>query len=149
MGYLAALSLVDGRLDGVMAAAGAAMAFVIARAVALIAATELEPHINVGSQILRVVGSLYFLWLAVDTWRAADRALQPADSPPLSEARAFTRNLFANLPSPKTWIFYRAVVRQPRAQTRDHRHARPRAYRHRHSRTSRHRDRRPRQPRLL
>jgi len=75
MGYLAALSLVGGRRGGVMAAARVATAFAIALAVALIAATELEPHIDVGSQILQAIGSLYFLWLAVDTWRAGNRAL--------------------------------------------------------------------------
>jgi threonine/homoserine/homoserine lactone efflux protein len=110
MGYLAALSLVGGRRGGVMAAAGVATAFAVALAVALIAATELEPYIDVGSQILQAIGSLYFLWLAVDTWRAGDRAPQQEDSPTVSGAHTFLRSLLANLVSPKTWIFYLAVV---------------------------------------
>lgn len=107
MGYLAILSLNEGRKAGLAAVSGVALGLTIvglAAALGLAAAISNSPFLY---QILRWGGVLYMLYLAWDGWQD-----EPDDGPGEGEGRGryFMRGLITNILNPKAGVFYVAVL---------------------------------------
>lgn len=101
MGYLAALSMAQGRRAGLTAVAGvtAGLSVYMLLSVAGVAgAIATAPALY---EVLRVAGVLYLIWLAIEAWRGADAAPEP-----YSFAGPFWRGLSVNLLNPKAAMFY-------------------------------------------
>ena len=62
--------------------------------------------------ILKILGALYLLYLAIITWRANDARLDKAGSKPLSRAAAYRRGIIMNLTNPKVAVFFLAFLPQ-------------------------------------
>lgn len=105
MSYLAIATLKDGRRAGFMTVAGVAIGLAV---VGIIAAAGLSAIIANSPPLydgLRLIGLLFFLYLAFDAWR---------DPPPGQEEKTgsghFMRGLMSNLLNPKAATFYIAVL---------------------------------------
>ncbi len=113
MAWLAALSAAQGRRAGLFAVAGigAGLAFYgIAAAIGLAAIVAAVPAIL---EVLRWLGFVYLIWLAVDAWRSA----APADatvagnlSLPPGEIALARQGFFINIINPKAGMFYLVVL---------------------------------------
>lgn len=57
--------------------------------------------------VLKTIGALYLIWLAVQTWRHARTRIQDTQIP---DARAFMSGVLVNLGNPKSVLFAAAVI---------------------------------------
>jgi threonine/homoserine/homoserine lactone efflux protein len=104
MGYLAALSMAQGRRAGLAAVAGVALGLAILGIAVAFGAEFLMQAAPSAGPFLRWGGIAYLLWLAVSTWRAEDEAGDGAFAP------SFRRGLIVNLLNPKAALFYLTVL---------------------------------------
>lgn len=111
MAWLAGLSATEGRRAGFAAVAGVALGLLangMLAAVGLAAVLQAAPQLWIW---LRVVGAAMMVWLAITTWRAADRP-QGVDTAIHSSRRAFATGALINLLNPKAYIFFLVVAPQ-------------------------------------
>jgi threonine/homoserine/homoserine lactone efflux protein len=105
MTTLVAMSLAHGRRAGLAAVAGVALGLAVVGTLAafgLAAVIHASPALY---QLLRWLGIGYLLWLAWETWRAAEKPDETA-----SLDGFFLRGLMTNLLNPKAAMFYVAVL---------------------------------------
>ncbi len=113
MAWLAALSAAQGRRAGLYAVAGigAGLAFYgIAAAAGLAALVTAAPIIF---EVLRWLGFVYLLWLAVDAWRSAapaDAAMKGVLTLPPGEITLARQGFLINVLNPKAGMFYLVVL---------------------------------------
>lgn len=104
MGWLALVSLQQGRRGGFAAVAGVTLGlavWMLAAAFGLTRVLTLWPPLY---QIIRWAGVLFLLWLAWDAWRPA--AAGPAEAGNQRLRALFLRGLTGNLLNPKAAVFY-------------------------------------------
>lgn len=107
MGYLAVVAARQGRRAGLVTVAGVTAGLALCLLASIGGLVELlaaRPSLLTG---LRWVGVAYFLWLAIDAWRASTAA---AADEPLADGRLFTRGLVVNLLNPKALLLYVALL---------------------------------------
>lgn len=106
MGYLAVVASRSGWRAGAAVVAGVTLGlclYLVASVFGLAEAALRWPWVY---ETLRWAGVVYMLWLAVDTWRDAERA----DEPVPETQGLFLRGFLNNLLNPKAAVFYVAVL---------------------------------------
>jgi len=111
MAWLAALAAVEGRRAGLSAVAGVAAGLLLNGVFAALGLTSLlaaVPQVWTG---LRIAGAALMVWLAVETWRGADKsgAAAPADQ---HARKPFVTGALINLLNPKAYLFFIVVAPQ-------------------------------------
>jgi threonine/homoserine/homoserine lactone efflux protein len=104
MGYLAALSMAQGRRAGLAAVAGVALGLLLLGVAVALGAELLMQALPSAGPLLRWGGVAYLLWLAFDTWRGEQTAKEGEFAP------SFRQGLIVNLLNPKAAVFYLAVL---------------------------------------
>jgi threonine/homoserine/homoserine lactone efflux protein len=104
MGYLAALSIAQGRRAGLAAVAGVALGLALLGFGVAIGAEILMQILPSAGPLLRWGGVVYLFWLAIDTWRG-EQVTKEGEFVP-----SFRRGLIVNLLNPKAAVFYLAVL---------------------------------------
>jgi threonine/homoserine/homoserine lactone efflux protein len=104
MGYLAALSIAQGRRAGLAAVAGVALGLALLGFGVAIGAEILMQILPSAGPLLRWGGVAYLFWLAIDTWRG-EQVTKEGEFVP-----SFRRGLIVNLLNPKAAVFYLAVL---------------------------------------
>lgn len=111
MAWLAGLAATQGRQHGLHAVAGIALGLI---ANGLLAALGLAALLQLAPQLwtaLRLSGAAMMVWLAVETWRDAQRATPPSGA--LASPRgAFATGALLNLLNPKAYLFFVVVAPQ-------------------------------------
>jgi threonine/homoserine/homoserine lactone efflux protein len=109
MGYLAALSLSNGRAAGLAATVGVAAGLTIHAIAAAFGAGTLVAASPAIYEALRWAGVLFLLWLAWEGW--ADAETSPARAKPNSGHRGLVwRGFVTNVLNPKSILFFVAVI---------------------------------------
>ncbi|OYV37582.1 MAG: hypothetical protein B7Z81_05820 [Acidocella sp. 20-61-6] len=107
MTYLALLSMQKGRRAGFAAAIGVAIGLAGAGLAAGLGLSEIISASPLLYQALRWAGVVYFFYLAWESWHTDTRF----DSTDIAAGRRFfLRGLFANLLSPKAFVFFAIVL---------------------------------------
>lgn len=107
MAWLAGLAATEGRRAGLAAVWGVALGLL---ANGVLAALGLAALLQAAPQLwtaLRLAGAAMMAWLAIDTWRSANRAVAVRAS-----GRAFLTGAFINLLNPKAYVFFVMVAPQ-------------------------------------
>lgn len=105
MGYLAALSLAEGRRMGLAAVAGVSLGLALVGVLAVLGLASFIDRIPYAYEALRYLGAGYLLYLAWDAWQVAG-----GEEAPMGNGAAFRRSLLANILNPKSAVFYVAVL---------------------------------------
>ena len=110
MGWLAALSMTDGRRAGMAATIGIGLGLAlngVLAAAGLAALVAADPQVWTA---LRIGGALLLLWLAWESWRDAEVAEAAPAVSVRHVRRYFAAGIGINLLNPKAFIFYVAVA---------------------------------------
>lgn len=95
-------SLSGGRLQGVLTGAGLATMAALWTLLALLGPDALFVMLPWAYTVLKIVGAVYLLRLAWQTWASAD---EPISMAPAQRRRAFGQGLLVNLANPKSVLF--------------------------------------------
>jgi threonine/homoserine/homoserine lactone efflux protein len=107
MAYLAALSSVMGRKAGFSLVAGISTGLLIIGLAAALGEATLVAESPVIYHVLRLLGTLYMVWLAWDNWHDEKAVAGPATE---AFSRYFRRGFITNVLNPKAAIFYVSVL---------------------------------------
>ncbi|MEU4393939.1 LysE family translocator [Kribbella sp. NPDC023855] len=122
--FIVANAAVGGRRAGIVAAAGMSTGIAvhtIAAALGLGALIQAAPELLT---VVRVLGAVFLLYLAVTSWRASRRGEEPAEAAEAAEAaepvrvpkrslrKTYLMATLTNLANPKVILFYLAFVPQ-------------------------------------
>ncbi|MBC2776369.1 LysE family translocator [Parasphingopyxis marina] len=110
MGYLALVSAVEGRREGLSATAGIALGLAIVGLAAAFGLAALLAASPLAFALLRWGGVAYLLWLAYEAWTSATELSPSRANHRQSAARHFRRGLIVNLLNPKAGIFFIAIL---------------------------------------
>ena len=111
MGYLAIVSVRDGRRAGFAAVLGIALGLLLVGVAAALGLTAIIAASRWLYEALRWAGALYLLWLAWEGWRGeSDVAQVRQRDAPAEHSRFFVRGLTTNLLNPKAGVFYVATL---------------------------------------
>ena len=108
MGYLAALSVSEGRRAGMKAVLGVTLGLSVYMIAAVIGVAQIVARLPLVYAILRWAGVAYLLFLAWQAWQEADET-----SPSASEdgfSAPFWRGFLANVLNPKAAVFYVSLL---------------------------------------
>lgn len=108
MAWLAGLAATEGKRTGRSAVAGVALGLLangVLAALGVAALLKAAPWLWNG---LRYAGAAMMVWLALDAWRGARTASEPA--PGTGTRRAFATGALINLLNPKAYIFFLVVA---------------------------------------
>lgn len=110
MGWLALVSMAQGRLAGLAAVAGVTLGlavWMVLAAVGLTAALLAFPALY---QAVRWAGVLFLVWLAWEAWAGAGQAAEEVGRDPEKLRGLVLRGLAGNLLNPKAAVFYVALL---------------------------------------
>jgi threonine/homoserine/homoserine lactone efflux protein len=110
MGYLAVLSLDRGRSAGLAAVGGVALGLALLGIVAGLGAGTVISETRWIYEALRWAGVGYLLWLALDSYREAQKPAEGGEPTLRGLAGYFRRGLITNLLNPKAALFYVTVL---------------------------------------
>jgi threonine/homoserine/homoserine lactone efflux protein len=110
MVYLAVVSAVQGRRAGFSATVGIALGLLGVGCAAALGLAAVISSSALAHELLRVSGVVYLLWLAWDSWRAADEAMSGGTETREPDGTHFRRGLVTNLLNPKAAVFYITVL---------------------------------------
>lgn len=105
MGWLALVSLSQGRTAGLAAVAGITLGLSLWMVAAAFGLTEVVMRWPALYQAIRWAGVLFLLYLAWDAWRSTD-AIAPETPEPALRRQLFRRGLIGNLLNPKAALLY-------------------------------------------
>jgi len=105
MGWLALVSLSQGRTAGLAAVAGITLGLSLWMVAAAFGLTEVVMRWPALYQAIRWAGVLFLLYLAWDAWRSTDATARQAPEPALRQ-QLFRRGLIGNLLNPKAALLY-------------------------------------------
>ncbi len=111
MAWLAGLAATEGWRRGLAAVAGVAVGLSangVLAALGLAALLQAAPHLWI---VLRLAGAAMMVWLAVEAWRGAGKAVGNGQNHG-SNRRAFATGALINLLNPKAYIFFLVVAPQ-------------------------------------
>ena len=101
-------NLTNGRLAGIAAGLGLATTASLWTLAALLGLDALFTAVPLAYSVMKVLGGLYLMWVAVQTWRSAAAPL--GATKPQGQGRAFRRGLLSNLYNPKAVLFSAAAL---------------------------------------
>lgn len=107
MAWLAGLAATEGRRSGLAAVAGIALGLLANGILAALGLATLLTAMPALLQGLRIAGAAMMVWLAIETWRGADKP-----PPPTATRRAFATGALINLLNPKAYLFFVVVAPQ-------------------------------------
>lgn len=110
MGYLAVLTLGEGRRAGLAAVAGVGLGLLAAGFLAALGLAALINQSPVLYSALRWGGVIYLFWLAFETWTGRDGHPSESTIAIAHDWRYFRRGLITNLLNPKAAVFYLTVL---------------------------------------
>ncbi|HEY4830792.1 MAG TPA: LysE family translocator [Solirubrobacteraceae bacterium] len=111
--FILANGIAGGARAGVAAACGAATGMVFHTVAAAAGLAALFAHAPAAYDVLRIIGGVYLLWLAVAHFRSATTdKLVAGDAEGRSPQRVFVRAWLNNLANPKVILFYLAFLPQ-------------------------------------
>ncbi len=111
--FILANGIAGGARAGVAAACGAAMGMVFHTVAAAAGLAALFAHAPAAYNMLRIIGGVYLLWLAVGHFRSARAGrLASPNAETRSPRRVFLRAWLNNLANPKVILFYLAFLPQ-------------------------------------
>ena len=105
MGWLALVSLSQGRTAGLAAVAGITLGLSLWMVAAAFGLTEVVMRWPALYQAIRWAGVLFLLYLAWDAWRSTDATARQTPQPALRR-QLFRRGLIGNLLNPKAALLY-------------------------------------------
>jgi len=105
MGWLALVSLSQGRTAGLAAVAGITLGLSLWMLAAAFGLTEVVMRWPALYQAIRWAGVLFLLYLAWDAWRSTDATARQTPQPALRR-QLFRRGLIGNLLNPKAALLY-------------------------------------------
>lgn len=105
--YFIRQTLVNGRRIGLYTVWGLAVMAAAWTAMAVLGLNAIFTLVPWAYVLLKTLGALYLIWIAVQMWRHAHRPLGRAPTPP---ARAFLGGILVNLANPKSVLFAAAVM---------------------------------------
>ncbi|MES1201797.1 MAG: LysE family translocator [Pseudomonadota bacterium] len=108
MGYLAALSAMEGRGAGLRAVAGVTVGLSVYMLASVFGVAELIAAAPIAYALLRWAGVAYLLYLAWEAWRGASETSPGHEG--LADHAPFVRGLVANLLNPKAAVFYISLL---------------------------------------
>jgi threonine/homoserine/homoserine lactone efflux protein len=112
--FILANGIAGGPRAGIAAACGAASGMVVHTLAAALGLAALFAHAPAAYDVLRIVGGLYLIWIAIGHFRdkshATDDGVQ--DGGGRSPKRIFARAWLNNLANPKVILFYLAFLPQ-------------------------------------
>jgi threonine/homoserine/homoserine lactone efflux protein len=110
MGWLALVSLSQGRTAGLAAVAGITLGLTFWMLAAAFGLTEIVLAWPALYQAVRWSGVVFLLWLAWEAWRVQDGPTEPLQETGVRRRTLFLRGLAANLLNPKAALFYIALL---------------------------------------
>lgn len=110
MGWLALVSMAQGRLAGLAAVAGVTVGLAVWMVLAAIGLTSVLLVFPALYQAVRWAGVLFLLWLAWEAWDGAGKGGDEAGRDPEKLRGLFLRGLTGNLLNPKAAVFYVALL---------------------------------------
>lgn len=110
MGWLALVSMAQGRLAGLAAVAGVTVGLAVWMVLAAIGLTSALLAFPALYQAVRWAGVLFLLWLAWEAWAGAGKGGDEAGRDPEKLRGLFLRGLTGNLLNPKAAVFYVALL---------------------------------------
>jgi threonine/homoserine/homoserine lactone efflux protein len=120
MGYLAVLSMSQGKRAGLAAIVGIALGLLVIGLLASLGMAHLISSTSWVGQVISWCGFGYLLWLAWDSWRTSNEVSPAAANLQVRYGAYFRRGLITNLLNPKAFLFYAvtlpALVAQPSAR---------------------------------
>lgn len=108
MGWLAALTLREGRKPAFAAVAGISAGLSLQLVAAVTGLTALITSVPAVHQLLHWGGVAFMLWLAWDAWKDGGSVALAA----VGQERGFRRGLIANVLNPKALAFYVLLINQ-------------------------------------
>lgn len=107
MSLFLARTMANGRNAGIASVMGANIGCVIHTLLAAFGVSALIAASQTGFLILKIVGAVYLLWLAVDAIRnGSSLNVKDADRKPISALNSFLVGITVNLTNPKVVLFY-------------------------------------------
>ena len=106
--YLTRTSMVHGRQAGVSVALGLAVMAAMWTLAALLGLQVLFDLFPWAQLAMKLAGGAYLVWIAIQTWRAADHPIGQGPSVPAH--RHFFGGVLVNLSNPKSILFAGAVI---------------------------------------
>jgi threonine/homoserine/homoserine lactone efflux protein len=110
MGWLALLSVSQGRTAGLSAVAGITLGLTVWMLAAAFGLTEFVLKWPTLYQAVRWAGVGFLLWLAWEAWRGEGDPAKPTQETESRRRALFLRGLTANLLNPKAALFYIALL---------------------------------------
>jgi threonine/homoserine/homoserine lactone efflux protein len=111
--FILANGIAGGARAGIAAAFGAGAGMVFHTLAAAVGLAALFAHAPTAYDVLRILGGVYLLWLAIGHFRSASAdKLLAADGESRSPRRVFVRAWLNNLANPKVILFYLAFLPQ-------------------------------------
>ncbi len=111
MGYLAIVSLGNGRKAGLAVTIGIALGLMIVGIASAMGVATIISNSPFLYQTLRIGGVLYLLWLAWDGWKSsAETSASVVQNSDEDNFKFFKRGLITNLLNPKAALFYVAIL---------------------------------------
>jgi threonine/homoserine/homoserine lactone efflux protein len=110
MGWLALVSMGQGRLAGLAAVAGVTLGLTVWMVLAAVGLTSALLAFPALYQAVRWAGVLFLLWLAWEAWAGAGKATRDVGRDPEKLRALFLRGLTGNLLNPKAAVFYVALL---------------------------------------
>ena len=108
MGWLAALTLREGKKPAFAAVAGIATGLSLQLVAAVTGLTALITSVPAVHQLLHWAGVAFMLWLAWDAWKDGGSVALAS----VGQERGFRRGLIANVLNPKALAFYVLLINQ-------------------------------------
>jgi threonine/homoserine/homoserine lactone efflux protein len=110
MGWLALVSMAQGRLAGLAAVAGVTLGLAVWMVAAAVGLTSVLLAFPALYQAVRWAGVLFLLWLAWEAWAGAGKTVVEVGRDPEKLRGLFLRGLTGNLLNPKAALFYVALL---------------------------------------
>lgn len=110
MAYLALVSAVEGRREGLATTLGIALGLAIVGLAAALGLAALLSASPMAFAVLRWGGAVYLLWLAFEAWTGASEVSPSRANHRKNAAQHFRRGLIVNLLNPKAALFFVAIL---------------------------------------
>ena len=106
---VARTAVAHSQLEGIKIAIGLAAGTVIWSGAALIGLNSLFQHIPVLFSVMKVIGALFLMWIAVQTFRHAKDPLELDFAPDTKRQNAVLKGFLTQLANPKVAVFFGSI----------------------------------------
>lgn len=110
--FVAGRTIAGGRAEGYATAAATGVGGLVHVAAGALGLSALMMTSATAFGVLKLVGGLYLIWLAVQTWKSANEPVLADGSEPAGLKRAFGQAAVVEATNPKTAAFFLALIPQ-------------------------------------